>query len=229
MSTNIRRAVDDAAIARLACAIYGYAGDSPEPWDHFDRGSNDDGVCWALRRLDGVDVLVLRGSTTLLDWLRDFDFVRNPFRHRDLGAVHAGFFLGMPEMWAEARAMVGANVIVAGHSLGAARAAILTGLMVLDGRPPARRVVFGEPYPGLQNFADLIRAVPAASYCAGDAHGHDLVTDVPFPLPPELPYVRATPLVPVRATPGADIRSRWWIFAYHHMQLYRAALEQHPA
>ncbi|SIO38681.1 Lipase (class 3) [Bradyrhizobium erythrophlei] len=93
------------------------------------------------------------------------------------------------------RPLTGQPVIVTGHSLGAARAAVMCGLMVADGAAPAARVVFGEPKPGLMDFAERIKDVPARSYRNGDALHHDLVTDVPFSFPP-LQYVHPTPIVP---------------------------------
>src|SRR5216684_6251424 len=110
-------------------------------FDHFDAGL-DDGVCWAMKKLDGFDVVVFRGSITLQDWVADVRALAVPTR---IGHVHVGFFSGMEHVWSEAQPLISQPVIVTGHSLGAARAGVMCALMAADGAPPAERVVFGEP------------------------------------------------------------------------------------
>jgi hypothetical protein len=215
----------DALIVSLCAAIYDATALVDPSWDHFDLGA-DDGVCYGLKKLDGCDVVVFRGSITLQDWLRDLFVLPLPTLIPELtriGHVHAGFFLGMEKVWGELRPLITQPVIVSGHSLGAARAAILTGLMVKDGRPPIARVVFGEPKPGLSDLAALIEAIPARSYRNGDALHHDVITDVPMTLPP-MQFVHPTPIVPVCAEPTGGLFAQLGAFAYHHIQLYEAAV-----
>jgi hypothetical protein len=188
-------------------------------FDHFDAGL-DDGVCWALKRLPGFDLVIFRGSITLADWLADFRAIAVPSR---IGHVHSGFYSGMERAWGEARALIAQPVIVSGHSLGAARAAVMAALMTVDGAQPAARVVFGEPKPGLMDFAAIVKSVPARSYRNGDGIHHDLVTDVPFSFPP-LQYVHPTPIVPVRCRPESDGFEEMGVFAWHHIELYETAL-----
>lgn len=215
--------ITDAQIAGLCCAVYGRPEAPPVHFDHFDQG-HDDGICWGMVRTLGVDVIVLRGSVTLRDWIRDFAFIGNPFAHRDLKDVHYGFMFGMPEMWQEAKQLVGNNVVVCGHSLGAARADVLSALMMLEKRPPLARVVFGEPMPGFASFADIIKPIPARSYCNGDNVGHDLVTDVPFAeADAGFPYVHPSPLISVSASPPPTAHGAW---RYHDIALYMQALRQ---
>lgn len=208
----------DALIASYCNEIYSptaIIGD----WDRFDTGL-DDGVCYAVKKLPGFDLVVFRGSITAQDWIADFRAMVIPTR---IGHVHAGFFAGMEHVWAELRPLLMQPVIIAGHSLGAARAAILCALMVKDGVVPAARVVFGEPKPGLIDLAQLIKDVPARSYRNGDTLHHDVVTDVPLSLPP-LEYMHPTPIVPVCAEPTGDLFSRFGAFAYHHIELYVTAV-----
>jgi len=205
----------DAEMASLCGAIYNYAGGPVVSWDHFDAGA-DDGVCWAIKRLPGYDVVALRGSFVFEDWIRDIRAA--PIVTR-IGTVHRGFFEGMEHAWGDIRPLLKQPAIITGHSLGAARAADLTGLMVKDGAPPIARVVFGEPKPGFQDLADLIASVPGRSYRNGDDIDHDRVTDEPL-LP--LEYIHPTPMLPVCAPPAADdpdIAFRW-----HHIPLYEAAV-----
>lgn len=188
-------------------------------FDHFDAGL-DDGVCWALKKFDGFDLIVLRGSITLQDWIRDF---RAMAIKTKIGHVHIGFYAGMESVWSDLRPLLTQPVIVAGHSLGAGRAAVLCGLMLNDGEVPAARVVFGEPKPGLLDLAEFIRGVPGRSYRNGDDRNHDLVTDVPFSFPP-LQYVHPTPIVPVCCRPHGDEFAQLGAFAWHHIELYETAL-----
>lgn len=208
----------DAVICGICAALY-----SPiallEDWDHIDMG-DDDGVCWALKRLSGYDVVVFRGSITLQDWVRDLRAVAIPTR---IGHVHAGFYAGMEHVWTEMRPLLTQPVIVTGHSLGAARAGVLTALMVADGSPPVARVVFGEPKPGLLDLAGFIDDVPGRSYRNGDDLHHDMVCDVPLSFPP-LQYVHPTPIVPVMCKPSGSLFEQLGIFAWHHMELYQTAL-----
>lgn len=204
----------DADLAALCAAIY---GTSTVAWDHFDPGE-DDGVCWSLKRLQACDVIVLRGSSTFQDWI--IDFRAAPIFTR-IGHVHDGFHTGMEHAWADIRVLLKQPAIITGHSLGAGRAAILTGMMIKDGLPPISRVVFGEPKPGFQDLAHLVAAVPGRSYRNGDGTHHDLVCDVPFTFPP-LQYTRPTPIIPVCASPAAN--DRWGAFSYHHIELYQTAV-----
>lgn len=213
---------DDALIASFCGMIY-------QPlalirFDHFDAGE-DDGVCWAIKRLPGFDVVVFRGSVTTLDWVRDARALATRTR---VGHVHIGFQAGMEHVWSDLRPLVNQPCIVTGHSLGAARATVLTALMVADGVPPALRVVFGEPKPGLIDLAEKVRGVPGRSYRNGDELHHDLVTDVPFSFPP-LQYVHPTKVIPVCCRPHEDEFFENGIFAWHHIELYETALMNHMA
>jgi hypothetical protein len=59
---------------------------------------------YGLKKLDGCDVVVFRGSITLQDWLCDLFVLPLPALIPELtriGHVHAGFFLGMEKAWGE--------------------------------------------------------------------------------------------------------------------------------
>ena len=207
--------------ADLCAGIYAYPGDAPITWDHFDAGL-DDGVCWALKVVGAYKHVVFRGSDNLPDWIRDFDAFALPLVHGIIGPVHPGFARGLDQVAKELSAIVNAgDWCVQGHSLGAAHASLTAAYMTVLGKPPAERVVFGEPKPAFARCCKLIAAIPGRSFCAGDADGHDLVTDVPFTFWPE-EYTRSTPLAHLDVTPAAN--DPWGPFRYHHMPAYRAAV-----
>ncbi len=217
--------ISDDAIAALCVGIYAYPGQPGVVWEHYDAGESGDRVCWALKRVGADVVVVLRGSVTMLDWLRDLTAIADPFHHDELGPVHPGFLSGMCTLERELGTMVAKteSLTIAGHSLGAGRAAILTGLLVADGWTPQARVVFGEPKPGFAQLARIIACVPGRSYRNGDGTHHDPVTDVPLSFPPE-EFVHPTPIIPIMARPATSDFSGLGLFAWHHMPLYLKAL-----
>lgn len=215
----------DATIAALCNGLYAYPGSATIDWDHREEPDDDNGICWAMKHLGTVDVIILRGSTTPQDWVRDFEAVADPFTHSALGPVHPGFLAGIEDAYAAMKPLLRADVIVCGHSLGAARAAILTGLMVDDNHAPRARVVFGEPRPGFAPLAKLIASVPARSYRNGNGILYDLITEVPIAMGPEN-YVHPCPLTHVCEEPGPDWTKQWGVFAWHAMPLYLAAVEK---
>lgn len=207
--------------ANLLLALYN-GGDAWKQFDFVEPGAGDHGVCWAVKRTAGVSVVCLRGSATFEDWMRDFDAVAPPWTHKGLGPVHPGFVIGMEEAYQEIQKYVAGPVVVTGHSLGAGRSAILAGLFLLDGKTVAAKMVFGEPKPGFVQLARLLSRIPqSVSYRNGDAHHHDLITDVPLSFPPE-EYVHPEVLTEVCAPPSPG--DSWGVFAWHHLQLYQQAL-----
>lgn len=169
------------------------------------------GVVWAARRDYGVTLICLRGSFTTEDWARDAAAVANPFTHEVFGPVHAGFHAGLPDTWNLIKANTTGPYIVAGHSLGAARAAILSAIMKADGQPPVKRVEFAEPKPGWQKLRLYLSGVPSEIYRTVSPSGEqDHVTEVPIG-----PFVASGTVTDLRAVPmGVGP------FCLHHLGLY---------
>ena len=210
--------LNDTILVNLCNDIY-----SPQPddyWEHFDSGA-EDGICCGLKRLDGYDVIVLRGSVTAHDWVEDIRAI--PVKTR-IGTVHKGFYDGMEKLWAELKPLLKQPVAVTGHSLGAARADILAGLMTVGGVTPIRLSVFGEPKPGFGDFAKVIRDIPGESYRNGSEHRfYDIVTFVPITIKPLDAFVHRKPLVLLESPPPPAL-DQLSIFAFHHITLYAAAV-----
>lgn len=207
---------NDVDLVNLAAAIY----DSTSKWDYYDNG-DDDNVCVALKKFTGYDVVVFRGSIVVHDWLDDFYAIPAPTR---IGMLHSGFYENMEKIWSELKPLLTHPVLVTGHSLGAARASILCGLMKVDGPAPVRRAVFGEPRPGMADFAKIIAEIPGASYRNTSKRFHDVVTDLPLKLLPPFNFIHPTDLVDVSCPPTGSIFNKVGLFAYHHIELYQTAL-----
>jgi hypothetical protein len=208
-------------LVNLCAAIYSDEG--PKDWDHLDPG-DDDGVYWATRKLGSSIVVVFRGSITAMDWIHDL--TATPISTR-IGRVHGGFYSGMDQMWSELKPMLdGSPVVITGHSLGASHANMLCGLMIAEGTIPAKRMVVGEPKPGMEDFCSKLCVIPdQKSFVNCAASRHDIVTDVPFSLRPFLPFVRPTALIDVFSTPVGSLYDRDVDpFALHHIGLYQAAV-----
>ena len=92
--------------------------------------------------------IIFPGSVTPLDWARDFlalDF-HPEIEHADLGVVPLGFWLGLETVLAQILAEVGDKpLVLAGHSLGGARALLAAGLLAAQNRPPAHVAAFAPP------------------------------------------------------------------------------------
>ncbi len=210
----------DRDLAQLELAVY---GKSDPHWNYF---SGTNGVVWGAKIIDGTTVLAFRGSETILDFWRDLRAIATPAPRERLGHVHPGFLDGMEDAWREIQAHTTPPRVLIGHSLGAARTAILAGLMVLDNRPPAARVVWGEPLSGFLPHADLIRGIPTRSYRNGDRIGHDPITDLPA-----FRYVRASKLTDVCACPDFGLSPDWrhlWPIGFHDMAMYERATPELP-
>lgn len=133
----------------------------PEDWDHWLQV---DGVVAGVKKLDGCDVVVFRGSHTAEDWVRDAEAW--PVWHGDIGFCHAGFVDGLDETFAAIAPLVGDRVFFTGHSLGGARARLQAAHFVVNGRKVAGVTVFGSPRPAFANAARVLQksGTPLASY-----------------------------------------------------------------
>jgi hypothetical protein len=213
-------------IANMCLNIYPGGAPPAGGWDLIEIPPT--GIAFGLKDFGDTVAVIFRGSTTIDDFVRDAEAVADPFEHAGLGPVHPGFFAGLPELWARLKPRLNnRKCIVAGHSLGAARASLFTGLMILDKQPPVRRLCFGEPRPGFPKSAQIIATVRGRSYFNSNGRAHDLVPDVPFTTFIE-DYVHPTPLVPVTAPPtDADVLE-YLIFAWHPMRLYASVTPDIP-
>ncbi len=137
---------------------------------------NFGGTVAALRRRADCDVIVFRGSLSVVDWMRDVEAV--PVWDPRIGFVHGGFLCGVNDVFIAAALNVGRKVVVTGHSLGGARARIFAALCAYHNSPVAQCTVFGSPRPGFANLRRVLEksGTPLASY----RNRNDPVPIVPF-------------------------------------------------
>ena len=216
--------IADAEIADFVLAMYDYPDTPMVDWDHYVETLT--GPCWAMKRLDGFDLVILRGTTTISDTVIDLMAWANPCNTEGLGPLHPGFWLGMQAVEKTVRTICKQPVIVAGHSLGGAHAAILAGLMVLSekmgGHAPAQLVTYGAPRAGFKTLIDVLHDVPLQKHIENH---QDMIPDLPFRLPELEAYHNYESRIAVNVAPKPADHIWWpWPWSRHHMRLYREAL-----
>lgn len=212
--------LDIADVCNLYAWLYSKLPVPPGTWDHVIA---TDGAYTAIKRIDGISYVMFRGSTTFLDWVEDLTRVTEPLYDPLLGPVHPGFCLGVRAVKNAIDVFVADDpVVIVGHSLGAGHAAIYAGYRIAAGKTVDRILMFGEPRPGGEKLAEILKDTPIWSYRNGDTAGHDYVTDVPIGIPPLLDYRHPKPLTNVSRSPTPG--DAWLAFRYHHFRLYCEAL-----
>ena len=173
-----------------------------------------------LTRIDGDYVLVLRGSMTAEDWVRDLDAL--PIHDSMLGWVHKGFHEGLIDVYKAIRNCTGGEPIsFTGHSLGGARARLLAGMCIVNHIPVKNLVTFGSPKPAFTGLKDII--------CSSDIHhlsyrnNEDIVPTLPESLPPVFDYVHTEDYILLDGGQDDGIEGR---IKDHFMDLYVKGLTQ---
>lgn len=172
----------------------------PVPTGEFAKIWTYDDVIVGLVQLGNEDVLVLRGSQTAEDWIRDFAAL--PKWHPQLGYCHAGFLSGMDDVFAEVSPAVGHKVSIAGHSLGGARARILAGLFAVNGVAAESVTVFGSPKPAFVNLARIL--TKSTTVHTSYRNRNDIVPTEPLTVPLFFDFVHTEPYIVVNAAPDVS-------------------------
>jgi predicted lipase len=174
-----------------------------------------DGAYAALTHSNGYDVVVWRGSVTKLDFLEDFAS-EVPIWDKELGHCAYGFHQGMRQSQPAIDAVIGQNpIIVTGHSLGAAHAALYAAHLIAIGKPLVALTNFGEPRPGFERIRDLLKNTQVHSY----RNNSDPVTEVPtIGIGNADLYVHSNKLIPLSVSPPAN--DPWGPLQDHHIDLY---------
>jgi predicted lipase len=161
-----------------------------------------DGVLAGIEQTEDTDILSLRGSKVVQDWVRNFNAV--PVWHPKLGFVHSGFVIGMDDVFGVTRSKVGQGgrkIAITGHSLGGAHARILAAMFACAGIQVEVLCVFGSPKPGFTNLARIIQksGMQHSSY----RNRNDVVPTMPLTVEPILDFVHTEPWIEVDAAPPA--------------------------
>lgn len=185
---------------------------TPGYWSHIFP---TDGAYAAVHQESGYDVVVWRGSTTKLDFLEDFAS-EIPVWDLYLGHCAFGFLKGMRATQPSLDAVLGQKqIIVTGHSLGAAHAALYAAHLEATGKPLMALVNFGEPRPGFERIHDLLKGV----YCHSYRNRKDPVTEVPALGVSNVDlYVHSSQLIPLDVQPPPN--DPWGPLQDHHISLY---------
>lgn len=169
----------------------------------------------------GTAFVSFRGSSDVADWIADFDFLPAPYKPvTGFGQVHAGF----QDVYFCVRHSVAANlptaadgcqnILITGHSLGAALAVLaapdIAGIR-LPGTPPRtiepRLTTFAGPRVGLPDFAAAFDA--AIECCYRVVNFLDIV-----PLVPPRPYAHVGAEIAVDSGGAIDVGWRHSLAAY---------------
>jgi hypothetical protein len=162
--------------------------------------------------VEGVSVVVHRGSDSVLDWYDDLEseLIRED---EQLGSLPRGFSAPLRPWFQANMAHMEPNMVLVGHSLGAARAIQHAGLLTANGLKPRAVVVWGEPKAGMRQLANVLKDVTIHSY----RNRRDPVCTVPVTLG-LLDWIHGHELVALDAMPPAN--DAWGLLADHHIELY---------
>lgn len=203
----------------LVCQSY-----SPIPDGVFDRVLQYEDATACLKRVDDTLVIAMPGTEDFANVMSDLEI--EPYHHPVLGEIHMGFYKPIPGLGALLLPYLqnGLAISIAGHSLGAARAALLACWLKISGITVDQLSLYACPRIGTHIIEDYLLAnIPNG---ISFVNGIDPVPD----LPPE--YDSPYPAIKVIADPGgvADIDPARW----HSCALYREAITkelnplQHP-
>lgn len=185
-------------------------------FDHIFDGTGTDGVYCGIKYINGNTLVVYRGSITFEDWAKDFFTIPHEIiSHPKLGDLHAGFALGSTKMIDKIIPLIRGEVILTGHSLGAAQAPIGAGLLVDAGIIPKAVITFAAPKPGYIQLANLLEPIKEIREYV---NMNDLVTHVPFTLIAfSFTHIRY-PAIQLNVPTTKD--DPWGVLGEHHHELY---------
>lgn len=197
---------------------------APMDFDSYETGEKTDGVRYGVKNYADCVAVVFQGSTSLLDWERDFQ--ADMIDDEEIGQVHRGFVFGMTKVLAEFLPLVNVPgaprlpIVVTGHSLGAARALIFGAILQLTGHYDVTIIAFESPRPGGDRLTEIISKMKVRSY----RNGSDPITQLPRAFP-HMPYQQPSDLIRIkceRVTGDCSV-----VFGDHHIQNVIVGLARH--
>ncbi len=137
-----------------------------------------------LSMIDGVHVVAFEGTTDLQEWLVDFLALPEPFYTPEYGPTHFGITETMLSVSDSIEAYFAGlgfpPYYVTGHSKGAGEAILFHAEMKRRGHPPIATRAFEPPLVGSRRLRDYLSDQDVKWTSTVNAHGRDIVTQVPF-------------------------------------------------
>lgn len=187
----------------------------------FDFIGSIEDVDFAIKEYPDCTALVFEGSHNLTDWANDFDAHMVPAIELNGALVHHGFYRGLSAMLVRTLVKLAKDkpVYCIGHSLGAGRAHIFGGMLIVAGYH-IEVVTFGSPRPGDKKLADILEPFPNRSYWNyHDEWNHDIVGDVPVAITPLFQFL--TPRERIKVSVQPEATDPWGhIMGWHHLKYY---------
>jgi predicted lipase len=178
--------LNDSQLAQLM--LTGYSSDDAVLAATFDHVEDVDQDRFYLKDFGDTTVILFRGSLLFYngklqpDWARDFEV--NQIERPDLGLVHYGFQIGLNDCINTALPLCQKNLILIGHSLGAARALIAAAFIAVGSYNVQiqKIVTWGTPKIGFQKFMSILAGIKCPIRCYQNHCGIivDPVTMVPL-------------------------------------------------
>lgn len=133
----------------------------------------------------GVHVLTFEGTHDLEEWIVDVMCAEVPFAdYGDLGPVHLGMMRDVlavkPALTAYLASLGWPTYVLAGHSKGAGEALLCAAVMKSAGKPANATYAFEAPRIGTTKLAAYLKDQNVSQTCTQNAHGKDIVTQVPW-------------------------------------------------
>ena len=144
-------------------------------------------IGFIAQRRDSI-FLILRGTRTITEWIRNFGINLSPYVLPSFGKVHAGFLetynlIRPAVMTTLSAAGPKTKLYVAGHSLGAAvTVCALPDIETVTRHRVQALYTFGSPRVGDDQFVQAFNAI-FARRSFRIANTSDIVTSIPLPVP----------------------------------------------
>ncbi len=136
-----------------------------------------------LSMLDGVHVVAWEGTTDLQEWMVDFLSAPVPF-HSEYGPTHFGItgtmFSVVDQIDEYFKSLDYPSYLNTGHSKGAGEAIVFHAEMKRRGHPPWATRAYEPPQVGGKELRDYLSDQDVKWTATVNAHGRDIVTQVPF-------------------------------------------------
>ena len=206
--------ITSALAARFANWIY-----QPVPYNAFDKIFYSNKITVGVKACEGGIVFAFAGSEKPTDFVRDLESMQGACYHSGLGRIVGSFYEKMDDVFTELQPWIksGKPLYICGHSLGAAHAMLLAGLILNAGGAVATLELFEPPLTGAAFLRDLI--LHNVGRVRAFKNGISPVTQLPaarnlvqFPLI----YLHESPSTPWQLNP----------LAWHSMELIEKALEE---